>query len=319
MDNLYNLDNPQQSNQQVSDQQTLNLLIVSGRSGSGKTSVINILEDFGYYAIDNLPLSLVTDAVDKLVTNTNIRKIVFGVDVRTPSADLSHFADVCDGLHNKYGKKSLKVIYVTAQESVLVARFDATRRIHPLMANIHPSIENIKNLPNALNKEISILKPVASYADITIDTSSLNIHELKETLRNVLGVDNQVKVNVLSFGFKHGSPIDSDFVFDVRILPNPHWEKELRGHTGLDKPVKDFFAKYPEVEEMGQDIAKLLNRWLPEFLNNNRHTVTVAIGCTGGKHRSVFIAEMVAKLLAENLPKAMQVGVKHREKRLWKV
>lgn len=322
MDNLHDLnrlENSSQNGWNGSNEQTLNLLIVSGRSGSGKTSVINILEDFGYYAIDNLPLSLVTDAVDKLITDTNIRKIVFGVDVRTPRADLSHFADVCDGLHNKYGKQSLKVIYVTAQESVLVARFDATRRIHPLMANIHPSIKNVSNLPNALSQEISILKPVASYANITIDTSSLNIHELKETLRNVLGVDNQVTVNVLSFGFKHGSPIDSDFVFDVRILPNPHWEKELRAHTGLDQPVKEFFAKYPEVEEMGQDIAKLLNRWLPEFLNNNRHTVTVAIGCTGGKHRSVFISEMVAKSLEENLPKAMQVAVKHREKRFWKL
>lgn len=301
----------------IKTEQELSIIIVSGRSGSGKTSIINILEDFGYYAIDNLPLSLLTNAVDKLVTETNMRKLVFGVDIRTPQADLSKFASVHDTLSEKYGKNAVKVIYATAQESVLVARFDATRRLHPLMAKIHPSVEHVNNLPNAISKEVALLEPVENYADIKIDTSSLNIHELKETLRNQLGVDNKVTVNVLSFGFKHGNPIDSDFVFDVRILPNPHWEKDLRVQTGLDEPVQQFFAKYPEVAEMGNDIAKMMNRWLPEFLHNNRHTVTVAIGCTGGKHRSVFIAEMVGKALAEQLPKEMNVVVKHREKRRW--
>ncbi len=305
------------------DNEPLSLLIVSGRSGSGKTSVINILEDFGYYAIDNLPLSLVVDAVEKLLADTNIHKIALGVDIRTPKADLSNFANVYETLYNRYakehGNKAIKVIYTTAQESVLVARFDATRRIHPLMARIHPLMENVNNLPNALNKEMQLLEPIANRADIRIDTSSLNIHELKDVLRTELGVDNQVTVNLLSFGFKYGNPIDSDFVFDVRILPNPHWEAGLRAKTGLDEPIAEFFANYPEVAEMGQDIATFLSRWLPEFLHNNRHTVTVAIGCTGGKHRSVFISEMVAKGLADNLPKEMKLVVKHREKRRWGV
>lgn len=298
---------------------SLNLVIVSGRSGSGKTSVINTLEDFGYYAIDNLPLSLAIGAVEKLVKDTLIRNIVLGIDIRTPKADLSNFDTVYDELCQKYGRSAIKVLYVTAQESVLVARFDATRRIHPLMAKIHPLMEQVNNLPNAIAKEIDLLEPIASHANIKIDTSSLNIHELKEALRAELGVDNQVTANILSFGFKYGSPIDADFVFDVRILPNPHWEVELRTHTGKDEPVKHFFAGYPEVAEMGNDIAKFLNRWLPDFLNNNRHTVTIAIGCTGGKHRSVFISEMVCEQLTESLPKEMKVAIKHREKRRWGV
>lgn len=301
----------------INAEQPLTLLIVSGRSGSGKTSVINTLEDFGYYAIDNLPLSLVVDVVETLQSDKLISKIAIGVDVRTPKADLSNFSKVYDDLHKKYGHKAIQIIYTTAQESTLVARFDATRRIHPLMASIHPLIENINNLPNALKTEAELLEPIHLHADIKIDTSDLNIHELKEVLRSELGVDNQITVNVLSFGFKHGNPIDSDFVFDVRVLPNPHWEDDLRAQTGLDNSVKEFFNRYPEVNEMAIDILTYLKRWLPEFLHTNRHTITVAIGCTGGKHRSVFISEMIAKELIDSLPKEMKVLIKHRENRRW--
>ena len=287
------------------------IVIVSGRSGSGKTSVLNILEDFGYYCLDNLPLSLVPMAVAKL-TESQIHKIALGVDVRTPQADLSKFGEVHDELVKNFGQNHVIIIYTTAQESTLVARFDATRRVHPLMAS-----GSVQNLPNAIKQEIQLLEPIATNADVKIDTSLLNIHELKEQIRNHLGVDNVVTVNVLSFGFKHGSPIDADFIFDVRVLPNPHWQAELRSQTGLDDGVKAFFAKYPEVDDMANDIGQFLAKWLPTFLHNNRHTVTIAIGCTGGKHRSVYMTEMVAKILAETLPNAMRVNVKHREKSRW--
>ncbi|WP_410473059.1 RNase adapter RapZ [Faucicola mancuniensis] len=287
------------------------IVIVSGRSGSGKTSVLNILEDFGYYCLDNLPLSLVPMAVAKL-TESQIHKIALGVDVRTPQADLSKFGEVHDELVKNFGQNHVIIIYTTAQESTLVARFDATRRVHPLMAS-----GSVQNLPNAIKQEIQLLEPIATNADVKIDTSLLNIHELKEQIRNHLGVDNVVTVNVLSFGFKHGSPIDADFIFDVRVLPNPHWQAELRSQTGLDDGVKAFFAKYPEVDDMANDIGQFLAKWLPTFLHNNRHTVTIAIGCTGGKHRSVYMTEMVAKMLAETLPNAMRVNVKHREKSRW--
>lgn len=289
----------------------LNIIIVSGRSGSGKTSVLNILEDFGYYCLDNLPLSLVAMAVEKLA-DSQIYKIALGVDVRTPQADLSKFDSVFDTLIAKFGQNSIKIIYTTAQENTLVARFDATRRVHPLMAT-----GVVQNLPNAIKKEIDLLHPIAKFADIKIDTTTLNIHQLKEKIRESLGVDNIVTVNVLSFGFKHGSPIDADFIFDVRILPNPHWQVELRSQTGQDDGVKAFFSQYPEVDKMANDIGGFLKNWLPSFLNNNRHTVTVAIGCTGGKHRSVFIAESIGEILKQSLPNNMKVNVKHREKSHW--
>nr|WP_312523606.1 RNase adapter RapZ [Moraxella sp. CTOTU47724] len=289
---------------------TLQVIIVSGRSGSGKTSVLNIMEDFGYYPIDNLPLSLVPSAIDKLVHDSQIYKIAIGIDVRSPQADLSRFAEVYHKLIETYSKPAIKILYVTAQESVLVARFDATRRVHPLMAVSG-------NLPNAIKKEIDILEPIAIRADIKIDTSLLNIHQLKEVIRDHLGVDNAVTVNILSFGFKYGAPIDADFIFDVRTLPNPHWKIELRNQTGLDDGVKAFFDDYSEVDDMANDIIAFFKKWLPPFLHNNRHTVTIAIGCTGGKHRSVYIAEKLGESLTQSLPKEMVVRIKHREKNRW--
>ena len=284
------------------------IIIVSGRSGSGKTSVLNILEDFGYYVIDNLPLPLIAGAVANL-THSDVKKIALGIDVRTPRADLSAFDDVYHQLIHDY-PDTVKVLYVTAQEGVLVARFGATRRVHPLMP-----VAN--NLPNALAREIELLKPIAHHADIKIDTSTLNIHELKEQIRQHLGMDNKVTVNVLSFGFKHGAPIDADFVFDVRILPNPHWQENLRVLTGRDEAVKDFFNQYPEVNDMATDIGDFLITWLPKFLDNNRYSVTVAIGCTGGKHRSVYVSEKVGQILANALPDHLPVIIKHREKKHW--
>ena len=303
-------------NESVADK--LSILVVSGRSGSGKTSVLNILEDLGFYSIDNLPLSLVPEAAQKLVCDSGIKRIALGVDIRTPRADLSKFADIHECLKEKYGEEAVTVMYVTAQEETLVARFNATRRIHPLMVLDTKGIENnVDNLPAAIEKEIQMLQPIFKHADIKIDTSMLNIHQLKERLRNYVGVDNQIVINLLSFGFKYGSPIDADFVFDVRILPNPHWNPSLRAATGLDAEVGTFFADYPEVAEMTEDIATFLNRWLPDFLHNNRHTVTVAIGCTGGKHRSVFITKHLQDRLQDSLPEGLTVMAKHREKHRW--
>ncbi|WP_352336804.1 RNase adapter RapZ [Psychrobacter sp. 16-MNA-CIBAN-0192] len=297
---------------------SVSILLVSGRSGSGKTSALNILEDFGYYAIDNLPLSLVVDAAHKLIKESGIKRIALGVDIRSPRADLSNFATTQKALKQTYGEYNVKVIYVTAQETILVARFNATRRVHPLMAkdgvNSQPCADN---LPSAIRTEVSLLQPIAYCADIKIDTSNLNIHQLKEYLRDHIGVANKIIINLLSFGFKYGNPIDADFVFDVRILPNPHWNPALRQATGLDAEVGAFFTDYPEVAEMTDDISTFLQRWLPDFLHNNRHTVTVAIGCTGGKHRSVFITEQLQRTLSANLPAALTVVTKHREKSRW--
>lgn len=304
--------------QTQSHKDSLSILVVSGRSGSGKTSVLNILEDFGYYCIDNMPLSLVPEAAQKLVCDSGIKRVALGVDIRTPRADLSNFSEIHDTLKQTYGEEALTVIYVTAQEDILVARFNATRRIHPLMVQDSKGIENTAdNLPAAIEKESQLLQPIFRRADLKIDTSMLNIHQLKERLRDYVGADNQIAINLLSFGFKYGSPIDADFVFDVRILPNPHWNPELRAATGLDTEVAEFFADYPEVAEMTDDIAAFLTRWLPDFLHNNRHTVTVAVGCTGGKHRSVFITKLLQDKLTASLPESLSVTAKHREKHRW--
>ena len=298
----------------------LSILVISGLSGSGKTSVLNILEDLGYYSIDNLPLSLLANATHKLINESGIRRIALGVDIRTPRADLSNFAEMHESLKAEYGDHAVKVVYVTAQENTLVARFNATRRVHPLMSQ-DVNDEHAKhvafNLPAAIKREIELLEPIADHADVRVDTSDLNIHQLKDLLREYIGMDNQIVVNLLSFGFKYGSPIDADFVFDVRILPNPHWNPELRTATGLDAEVATFFADCPEVAEMTNDIAGFLTRWLPEFLHNNRHTVTVAIGCTGGKHRSVFITDNLQRRLASTMPEGIKVLAKHREKHRW--
>lgn len=288
------------------------IIIVSGRSGSGKTSVLNILEDFGFYVIDNLPLSIVPETIKKLTSNDSIHKIALGVDVRAPAADLSNFPKVHDDLIACYGESAITVLYTTAAESVLVARFGATRRVHPLMATGVTG-----NLPKAILSEIELLEPIASLSDIKIDTSNLNTHELKEKVRDYLGVQNQVTINLLSFGFKYGAPIDADFIFDVRVLPNPHWHIELRQQSGEDVPVQAFFAQHPEVDEMAVDIATYLNKWLPSFLQNNRHTITIGIGCTGGQHRSVYMTRLIEKRLAQSLPNQMRVVAKHREKRYW--
>lgn len=298
----------------------LSILVVSGRSGSGKTSVLNILEDLGYYSIDNLPLSLLPAAAKKLVNESGINRIALGVDIRTPRADLSNFAETHRILKETSGKRAVRVVYVTAQEGTLVARFNATRRVHPLMSQDVDS-DNARhiafNLPAAIKKEAELLEPIEGLADIRIDTSTLNIHQLKDRLREHIGIDTQIVINLLSFGFKHGSPIDADFIFDVRILPNPHWNPKLRASTGLDTAVADFFADYPEVAEMTDDLDRFLTRWLPEFLHNNRHTVTVAIGCTGGKHRSVFITDTLQRRLADVMPVGVKVLAKHREKNRW--
>ena len=198
----------------------LSILVISGLSGSGKTSVLNILEDLGYYSIDNLPLSLLPNAAHKLVNESGIRRIALSVDIRTPRADLSNFAEMHDLLKTTYGEQAVKIVYVTAQNSTLIARFNATRRVHPLISQDTDSdyAKHIAfNLPAAIKKEVELLEPVASHADMVMDTSNLNIHQSKDNLRDYIGVSKPIVINLLSFGFKYGSPIDADFVYDVRI------------------------------------------------------------------------------------------------------
>lgn len=278
-----------------------NLLIVSGRSGSGKSSALNILEDLGYYCIDNLPLSLLPSLIVHLKSTSSIQKVGVGVDVRSLPDDFNNFHQVISDIE-KLGIQT-NTLFLDARDDILIARFSSTRRRHPL------SDQNT-SLKEAIEKETLLLDPIASKASIYLDTSSLNVHELQHLLAVRLSGDNQVTLLLESFGYKHGVPLDADFVFDVRCLPNPHWQSSLRELTGKQQEIKDFLNGHPEVEALYYDISQFLIKWLPRLSADHRHYLTVAIGCTGGQHRSVYMVERLYESLKTVLP---HIQTLHRE------
>ncbi len=279
------------------------LLIVSGRSGSGKSSALHMLEDLGYYCIDNLPLSLLPDIVARLYRENNLEMLALGVDVRTPRSDLMQFDDILQQLR-KYSEP--EILFLNARDDVLLARFASTRRRHPLT-------DRYSTLAEALHAEESLLAGIARHATLTLDTSNLNIHELQRTLSVKMGQGDQMILILESFGYKRGVPLDADFVFDVRHLPNPHWQPELRALTGMDHGVKQFFEQHHTVEDMYQDLLSFLEKWLPIFAESHRHYLTVAIGCTGGQHRSVYLVNRLSDVLRAQWP----TQTLHRELKYW--
>lgn len=279
-----------------------NLLIVSGRSGSGKSSALNILEDLGYYCIDNLPLSLLPSLIVHLKsTSSSIQKVGVGVDVRSLPDDLNNFHQAISDIET-LGIQT-NTLFLDARDDILIARFSSTRRRHPLS-------DKNTSLKEAIEKETLLLDPVASQASIYLDTSNLNVHELQHILAVRLSGDNQVTLLLESFGYKHGVPLDADFVFDVRCLPNPHWQASLRELTGKELAIKDFLNGHPEVEALYYDISQFLIKWLPRLSADHRHYLTVAIGCTGGQHRSVYMVERLYESLKTILP---HIQTLHRE------
>ncbi len=279
------------------------LLIVSGRSGSGKSSALQMLEDLGFYCIDNLPLSLLPEIVAKLDQENHLDMLALGVDVRTPRSDLLQFEDI---LHQLRHFGDPEVLFLNARDEVLVARFSATRRRHPLT-------DRYSTLLGALDAESQLLEVIARHATITLDTSNLNIHDLQHTLSIKLGQGDRMIVILESFGFKRGLPMDADYVFDVRHLPNPHWQPALRALTGLDMEVQEFLNANPDVNAMFEDLQQFLSRWLPVFAASHRHYLTVAIGCTGGQHRSVYMVNRLSTSLKEQWP----IQTLHRELKYW--
>ncbi len=279
------------------------ILLVTGRSGSGKTSTLQVLEDLGYYTIDNLPLSLVSEIVAKLNSDNAMDLLALGVDIRSLQPDQVSIDEVLDELRLL---GSVEVVYLTAREEVLVSRYASSRRPHPL-ANKYES------LTECIRVEEQLLYPVYRRATLTVDTSSKTVHELRHTLSVKLGQGDELIVILQSFGFKHGIPLDADYVFDLRHLINPHWINELRSYTGLDQPVQIFLSEDPLVNEMYQDIYEFLNKWLPILSQGHRHFVTVSFGCTGGQHRSVYFVDRLAQALQAKWP----VQVLHREMKHW--
>lgn len=282
----------------------MKLVIISGRSGSGKSTALNLLEDEGYYCIDNLPVVLIPKVVRHLQDSSAIEHdlVAICVDARNASQDLTNLADL---LHNKPADLDIDILFLDADNERLIKRFSETRRRHPL-SNRHTA------LTEAIIREREILAPIADVATLTIDTSSMSLHELRTMIKSRLVEKQGAGISILfqSFGFKQGIPVDADIVYDIRILPNPHWDTSLRALTGQDQPVINFLNEQNEVEEMFVDIQYYLEKWLPLFEHNNRSYITIGIGCTGGQHRSVYMAER----LANYFDKLYQnVQVRHRE------
>ncbi len=264
----------------------MKLIVVSGRSGSGKTIALRVLEDLGYYCVDNLPVSLLPHLLHEL--RDKYDQLAVSIDVR----NIPEQSDEIDTLLGQIRQASdieFSSIFTDADNATLIKRYSESRRLHPLS-------RKQLSLDQAILYETNLLAPLSSSADLRIDTSHLSIHELSEQIcERVLGKKEKELVLVFeSFGFKNGTPKDADFVFDARFLPNPHWIPELKPLTGLDEAVKRFFMAQPDVLLYTQQIDNLLITWLPHLERNNRSYVTVAIGCTGGQHRSVFITEQLA-------------------------
>jgi UPF0042 nucleotide-binding protein len=269
----------------ITSGENVELFIVSGRSGSGKSVALRVLEDLGCYCVDNLPLELLSQLPE--ILPSHYQKAAVSIDVRNLPHDPAVLESVMLALKPKVKLTSL---FVDADEAVLIRRYSETRRLHPL------NRENY-SLTEAIRAETSRLEPLSCNADLRIDTTSLSIHQLSELIRErVLGKKSQELTLVFeSFGFKNGVPKDVDYVFDARFLPNPHWIPELRAFTGQQSQVVEYLSKQPLVPEFIWQIESMLTSWLPHLERNNRAYVTVAIGCTGGKHRSVYVTEQLAQ------------------------
>jgi UPF0042 nucleotide-binding protein len=266
----------------------LRLIIVSGLSGSGKSVALHVLEDLGYYCIDNLPAGLLLAAVDEIRKNQNSSmRLAVGVDARNHADNLDALPDL---LHELRGQGvATDIIFLHASDETLLQRYSDSRRRHPLA-------DGGTQLRAAIESERAILTEIELSADLIVDTTATSIYELADIIRSRVDRRQTESLSVLieSFGFKHGIPADADFVFDLRSLPNPYWTMKLRGFTGLDTEVREFLDSKPKFIAMYEDIASFLEAWVPHYKEANRGYMTVAIGCTGGQHRSVYMTEKVA-------------------------
>jgi UPF0042 nucleotide-binding protein len=281
------------------------LVVVTGLSGAGKTVVLHALEDLGFYCIDNLPVAFLEQFGQELESGKNAlyEQLAVGVDARNPVDSLSRVPSILGRLRE--ASIAAELLFIEAQDEILLKRFSETRRRHPL------SGEAIA-LARAIANERRLLEPLSEGADMRIDTTYMHIHQLRDLVRERIARRplNSLSLQFLSFGFKHGVPAESDFVFDLRCLPNPHWEAALRDRSGRDPDVVAFLGRSSNVQQMIQHIADFVATWIPGFEKENRVYLTVAVGCTGGRHRSVYVAER----LSEHFKKlGKSVLVSHRD------
>jgi UPF0042 nucleotide-binding protein len=272
----------------------MRLIIVSGLSGSGKSVALDAMEDMGFYCIDNIPAALLSGVIRETIEARDALydNLAVGVDARNRATDLASLPTMLRSI--KQQGIECEVIFLHAEDRVLLTRYRESRRRHPLRA------ENM-SLNDAIILERELLSPIINSADLVIDTSKTSIYELRELLRLRLAEReaDELSIQVESFGFKHGVPYDADFVFDVRCLPNPYWEPELRPLNGKNQAVVEFLEKDPASAVMLEDILTFVNKRIPEFIEHNRNYLTIALGCTGGQHRSVYLAERLAAVLRE--------------------
>jgi UPF0042 nucleotide-binding protein len=281
------------------------LLVVSGLSGSGKSSALDMLEDLGFYCVDNIPTPIVGMLVEQLVglEDAKFERIAVGIDARPKPDDIKQVVSLI-GQFRARGH-GCEVLYLQAETAVLLKRYGETRRKHPMSSHG-------MGLGEAIDFERQLLAPLCDVADLVIDTTRMSIHDLRRTIRERLDTRSADRISILfrSFGFKHGIPGDADFVFDARTLPNPYWEMSLRSLSGRDGPVIDYLRSHEDVERYVADVHGFLKRWIPEFRKANRSYLTIAIGCTGGQHRSVYVAERLGELLRDD---ESRVLVRHSE------
>ncbi len=282
------------------------LTIVTGLSGSGKSVALHTLEDEGFFCIDNLPSYLLSEFIDKLLASGSelYAKLAIGIDMRSERASADNLLKLLTELRARKDTQ-VEVLFLDTDRTRLVTRFSETRRKHPLSSQDLPLI-------SAIDEEARLLDPVKADAELVVDTSALNLHELRDIIRTYVLGKTQVGLALIfqSFGFKHGTPASTDFMFDVRCLPNPHWEPDLRRFTGREKPIIQFLEEQPDVEAMFEHIRDFLQRWLPRFEAENRAYLTVSVGCTGGRHRSVYLIDRLADHFAEARD---NVSRRHRE------
>jgi UPF0042 nucleotide-binding protein len=279
------------------------LILVSGLSGSGKSTALAALEDLGYYCADNLPAALLAEFTQHIRSDPNLyRRVALGIDARSRGPELTGIPEWIDSLMDD--GLACKLLFLTAEPNILLHRFSETRRRHPLTTEKDA-------LPAAIAKEQDLLRAIEKRADWVMDTSRSNIHQLRRQVWKLAGEGSEAMTLVLqSFAFKRGVPQDVDFLFDARCLPNPHWVDELQQKTGLDQDVSAWLEGDSAAEQMFQDIRKFLSDWLPRFENAQRSYVTVGVGCTGGLHRSVYLVRRLQEALSGAFS---QVLVHHRD------
>lgn len=279
------------------------LIVLSGLSGSGKTVALHSLEDLNYYCIDNLPAGLLDELARQVHDPRRYAGIAAGIDIRNPAVDLERLPQLLAGL-TKDGWECL-VIFLSSDETTLIRRYSETRRRHPL------STEAGIGLAEAIAAERQQLSPIGDIANVTIDSSELNVHQLRRRIWELCSTGTEkVALLVKSFAYKRGLPRDLDYCFDTRCLPNPHWVESLRAFSGLQAPVRDWLGQQEPAQVLVKDVHQFLAKWLVQFEPDQRSYVTIGIGCTGGKHRSVYVAERLAECLRQD---GQEVYTYHRE------